>query len=376
MGVAILGQQAGEMSSSAMMAFLSPELLVRKLTALTLWLLCADIAFAQQPTEPISSIGFGSCAKQDQPQPIWEPILASQPQVFLMIGDNIYGDSDDMNVLRAKWKKLAGLKGFQALRKSTRFFATWDDHDYGRNDAGNDYPFRRESQEVFLDFLEVPADSPRRKQEGVYQSVVLGPPGQRVQLILLDTRYHRSPLKPNGLQRVAGKPYFGPYAPEEDPAVTMLGETQWAWLAEQLKIEAEVRVIASSVQVLANEHNWEKWGNFPAERQRLFDLIRESQANGVILISGDRHHAELSRNDDALPYPLFDVTSSSLNAPGKTKTEPNADRVGELYSGVNFGWIAIDWTEEDPVITLAIRELSGKAFVADRFPLSRLRAAE
>jgi alkaline phosphatase D len=324
--------------------------------------------------QPIQRIAFGSCAKQDQPQPIWEPILGSQPDVFLMIGDNIYGDTDDMKVLQAKWKKLAGQRGLRALRKSARFLATWDDHDYGRDDAGAEYPFRQESQQAFLDFLDEPADSPRRMQEGVYDSTVIGPVGKRVQFILLDTRYHRSPLKKNGLERVAGKPYPGPYAPTDDESATMLGETQWAWLAEQLQVEAEVRIIASSVQVLANEHAWEKWGNFPKERQKLFNLIREAKASGVIFISGDRHHAELSRNDDVLSYPLFDVTSSSLNAPSKPKTEPNTDRLGELYTPVNFGWIEIDWAEADPVITLAIRQLNGKAAVADRFPHSRLEA--
>ncbi len=340
-----------------------------------IWLMIAACSFratVSAQEEPISRIGFGSCAKQDQPQPIWEAIVASQPQVFLMIGDNIYGDSDDMKVLAAKWKKLAGQRGFQSLRKTSRFLATWDDHDYGRNDAGADYPFREQSQQVFLDFLEEPADSPRRKQAGVFQSVVLGPEGKRVQFILLDTRYHRSELKKNCIERVTGKPYFGPYAENDDQDATILGETQWAWLAEQLKIPAEVRLICSSIQVLANEHWWEKWGNFPRERQRLFDVVRDSQAEGVILISGDRHHAEISRNDDVAPYPLFDVTSSSLNSPSKPKTEPNADRVGELYTPVNFGWIEIDWMEADPVITLVIRDLSGKGVLADRFPLSRL----
>lgn len=323
---------------------------------------------------PLSRIAFGSCAKQNEPQPIWEAVLAARPQAFLFLGDNIYGDSDDMTVLRAKWQQLGAQPGFQALRKSARIFATWDDHDFGRDDAGADYPFRKESQQVFLDFFEEPADSPRRTQEGVYAAAIFGPPGRRVQIILLDTRYHRSPLKKNGLVRVPGEPYPGPYAPNDDPAATILGESQWQWLADQLKNEAELRLVCSSIQVLANEHAWEKWGNFPRERQRLFDLIRETKANGVIFLSGDRHHAEISRNDDVLPYPLFDVTSSSLNAPSKPKTEANADRVGDLYTPVNFGWIGITWEDADPTVTLAIHRLDGKAALSYKFPLSTLRA--
>lgn len=337
-------------------------------------LMLGDLFAADE--QPLSRIGFGSCAKQDQPQPIWEPIVASKPQAFILLGDNIYGDSDDMNVLKSKWKQLGAQKGFQSVRKMARLFATWDDHDYGRDDAGNDYPHRQESQQVFLDFLNEPAESPRRQRAGIYDAAVIGPPGKRVQIILLDTRYHRSPLKKSGLTRVPGQPFPGPYAPQEDAEATMLGETQWSWLKEQLQAEAEFRIIASSVQVIANEHAWEKWGNFPQERERLFALIRETKAQGVVMLSGDRHHAEISRQDDALPYPLFDVTSSSLNAPSQPKTEPNADRIGDLFTPVNFGWIDIDWKAADPVITLAVRNLQGRAVLAYRFPLSRLRFPE
>lgn len=337
------------------------------------FLCLAGFAFAaDKKTDSITKIGFGSCAKQDQPQLIWDAVNAAKPSLFLLLGDNIYGDSDDMDVLRDKWKKLAAQKGFQTLKKSARLLATWDDHDYGRNDAGNDYPFRQESQQVFLDFLDEPAASPRRTQAGVYAAEVIGPPGQRVQIILLDTRYHRSPLKKNGIERVQGQPYFGPYAPTEDAEATVLGETQWQWLAEQLKVEAEVRLICSSIQVLADEHHWEKWGNFPRERQRLFDLIRDTKANGVILLSGDRHHAEITRHEMAIGYPLFDVTSSSLNAPSQPKNEPNAERVGELFTPVNFGWIEIDWNDADPTVTLAIRNVQGRAVLSYRFPLSSL----
>lgn len=341
--------------------------------ALVIFLGLLGSAFSAEPsTDNITRIGFGSCAKQDQPQPIWDAILSAQPDVSLMLGDNIYGDSDDMQVLRDKWQKLAAQRGFQKLRQSAKFLATWDDHDYGRDDAGNDYPFRQESQQVFLDFLDEPADSPRRAQEGVYAAEIVGEPGRRIQLILLDTRYHRSPLKKNGLKRVAGKPYPGPYEASEEADATMLGEAQWEWLKQQLQAEAEVRLICSSIQVLADEHHWEKWGNFPRERQRLLELIRNTKAKGVILLSGDRHHAEITRVDDAVGYSLFDVTSSSLNSPSQPKSEPNVNRLGELFTPVNFGWIEIDWNDADPTVTLAIRNIKGRAVNSYRCPLSAL----
>jgi alkaline phosphatase D len=164
--------------------------------------------------------------------------------------------------------------------------ATWDDHDYGANDAGAEYPKKRESQQVFLDFFGVPKDHPRRKQEGVYNAHVFGPPGKRVQVILLDGRYFRSPLKKGYQPGEPGEGRRGKYSPNTDPDATMLGEAQWRWLAEQLKVPAEVRLIGSGIQVVADEHGSETWGNFPNERRRLFRLIRDSKASGVVLLSG------------------------------------------------------------------------------------------
>ena len=143
----------------------------------------------------LSRIAFGSCARQDQPQPIWDAVVAARPQLFILLGDNIYADTDDMNVLRAKYQILANQPGFKQLKQTCPLLATWDDHDYGANDSGAEYPKKAESQQVFLDFFGAPANDPRRTRPGVYSAQTFGPPGRRVQIILLDLRYFRSPLK-------------------------------------------------------------------------------------------------------------------------------------------------------------------------------------
>lgn len=334
---------------------------------------------------PLSKIAFGSCAKQDQPQPIWEAVVETEPQLFVFLGDNIYGDSEDMDVLRAKYALLADQPGFKKLRQTCPVVGTWDDHDFGANDAGAEYPKKRESQQVFLDFFGVPKDDPRRKQEGVYSARVYGPTGKRVQLILLDARYFRSPLKTGYKPGEPGDGARGKYAPNTDPDATVLGETQWNWLAEQLKVPAELRIIGSGVQVVADEHGSEMWGNFPRERQRLLRLIRETRAEGVVFISGDRHLAEISRLAADRPegpgYPLFDITSSSLNAPSgninkagvRFANEINSYRVGLTYFDVNFGSIHIDWDRPDPLIRLQVRDEKGGVAMQQRLALSQLR---
>jgi alkaline phosphatase D len=252
------------------------------------------------------------------------------------------------------------------------------------DDGGREYPKRKESQQLFLDVFGESADSPRRKREGVYDAQIVGPEGKRVQFILLDTRYHRSLLKKVKQAAEEGEGIRGPYGPSDDPKATMLGEEQWKWLAEQLRQPAEVRIIASSVQVVADEHGSEKWGNFPKERERLFKVIGESKANGVILISGDRHLSEISRlpanPKPGTTYPLYDITSSSLNQPSgnftatgtRWKNEVNRYRVGLEYFETNFGMITIDWKEADPLLRLQVRDEKGNVVLQQRVRLSEL----
>jgi alkaline phosphatase D len=331
------------------------------------------------PDLVVSRIALGSCAKQDRPMPIWSAVSGFKPDVLLMLGDNIYGDTEDMAVLRGKYDLLAADRGFGAIRNTVPIVAVWDDHDYGVNDGGREYPMRKESQQVFLDFFGIPAAAPVRKREGIYRQVVVGPAGRRVQFICLDTRSHRSPLAsiPKA-ERVKGK---GPYRPSDDPDATMLGAEQWDWLAKALRQPADLRIVLSSIQVASTEHGWEHWGNFPSERSRLLKTIRESEAAGVIVVSGDRHSAEISMlaaGDDALAYPLYDLTASSFNQPKRVDQddEPNRHRLGDRFHGANFGSIEIDWESaadgSPPAVRLAIHDVDGKVVREAKIPAGEL----
>ena len=339
--------------------------------ALTLLLFVAAAAQADNK-KPLTRIAFGSCARQDKLQPIWDAVVAIQPDLYIGIGDNIYGDTVDMAVMKKKYDQLAAIPGWQKLGKTCRILATWDDHDYGVNDGGAEYPKRDESQQLFLDFFGIPKDSPRRAQKGVYHAETFGPPDKRVQVIVLDTRYFRSPLK----KKVPKTPFGeGPYEASPDAKATMLGDAQWAWLEAQLKVPAKVRILVSSVQVVAQDHGWEKWLNFPLERERLYKLIRDTKAAGVVCLSGDRHLAELSMMDAGVGYPLYDLTSSGLTEAFQKwrRQEVNRHRVATMNWGNNFGAIAIDWTKDDPLIRLQVRDQDGEVTIQEKLPLSLLQ---
>lgn len=322
-----------------------------------------------QSTRSLTRIAFGSCAKSDKPQPIWDAVLASEPDLFIFLGDNVYLDTRDPEVMRRKYAELAAQPGFQKLIATVPILAVWDDHDFGENDAGADYPMKEESRRLFLDFFNVPADSPRRTRDGIYTSHVFGPEGRRVQIILPDLRWNRTPLVSLELggqdydawvekQAEASKPTPGPYARNPEMAATQLGERQWRWLEEQLSVPADIRVFGSSLQVLADFAGWEGWINFAHDHQRLFAAIRNKKSNGLFCLSGDTHYGEISRLDVNTPYPIWDITSSGLTEVWPV-TPPNALRVGEVFRDQNFGLLTVGWGGESPVVLAQVRDVNG-----------------
>lgn len=319
--------------------------------------LLLPVAAGAQDRVPLTRIAFGSCADQDQPQPIWDAVLAYRPELFIFAGDNVYGDSagPDLTQLKAAYAKAGRLEGYTRLRRSVRHLAIWDDHDMGVNDGGGDVPFKDASKQLFLEFWNIPAEDPRRMRAGLHHAATYGPAGQRVQVILLDTRFFRSPLKPTDQRGAAGRER---YVPDPDPTKTMLGSAQWQWLAERLREPAELRLIVSSVQVLAEGHGWERWGNFPRERAKLLNLIAETRAAGVVFLSGDRHIGALYRETAGMPYALTEITSSGINKvfPGNREAGPN--RLGAVYGAANFGTIDVDWWAG--TVTLALRDEAGQ----------------
>ncbi|MGH7502318.1 MAG: alkaline phosphatase D family protein [Longimicrobiales bacterium] len=299
-------------------------------------------------------IAFGSCSEEDKPQPVLDLVVARRPDLFIYLGDNIYGDSRSMDTIRAKYGRLAARSEFQRLRAATTVLATWDDHDYGWNDTGRHFPFKAESKQIFLDFWGEPDSSDRRRHEGIYTAHRFQLNGKRLQIILLDTRTFRDDL----VRSDDVAPHKNDYQPNPSSDSTILGAAQWQWLEAQLRVPADLRVIASSIQFSHEYNGWESWTNVPHERQRMIELIRSTGAEGVLFISGDVHWGEISRQDVPGLYPLWDVTSSGITETWPS-VEPNSNRVGEVVRENNFGEIEIDWSGEEPHIALRLFDVTG-----------------
>jgi alkaline phosphatase D len=282
------------------------------------------------------TIAFGSCNNQRKENTLYDDILKNKPKTWIWGGDIIYSDTDNPTVLVKNYTKLKN-SNYKSFKDSIEVIATWDDHDYGINDGGIENPIKKEAQQAFLDFLDVSQDDVRRKQEGIYTSKIIKNGNNSVKIIVLDTRYFRTKLKkdPSGKKR---------YLPTNEG--TMLGEKQWNWLEKELKnSKANFNLIISSIQFLSNKHGFESWGNMPLEVKKLEDLIVSSKANKVIILSGDRHIAEVSSKSIGTSYPLIDITSSGLTHAYKSfHGEENPYRIGKVIFEKNFGLIHFDFS--------------------------------
>jgi alkaline phosphatase D len=292
----------------------------------------------------VTKIAFGSCGSENHPLPIFNNVVEHNPDMFIFLGDNIYGDTKNMDTLKAKYARLGSKESYLNLKNNVDILATWDDHDFGWNDSGKTYPFKEESKEIFLEFFDEPANSLRRDHPGIYHAYEYQYGDKKLQIILLDERTFRDDLASYGGEfdnDTRYNFYNLDYAPHTDPQNTMLGEEQWKWLAEQLKKQADLRIIGSGTQFGIEFNGYEAWANFPHERQRMIDLIKDVKANGVIFISGDVHYSEISKYETDF-YPLYDFTSSGLSSTWKFAT-PNKNRIEGPIMDNHFGLITIDW---------------------------------
>lgn len=270
-------------------------------------------------------IGIGSCLDQDFPQPIWQPIEEENLDYFIFLGDNVYGDSIFENLYKMKRAYSKQKKLLPDFLDQTDIFAIWDDHDYGKNDGGSDYKYKKLAENLFLDFWNVPINDVRRSREGIYFSENKVFFNKKYKLIFLDTRYFRSQLK--------GKK--GSYQKNNDESATILGKEQWTWLEKELDSNFDYLFIFSSIQIIPEDHGFEKWSNFPNDRTKLLKIL-EKYKDRTILFSGDRHRSGIYKRNG-----IIEITSSSMNKPGSSFFETDKYLIGETYPQENYSVLKI-----------------------------------
>lgn len=319
-------------------------------------------------------IAFGSCGHETHPLPIFDEVVKHKPDVFVFLGDNLYGDTKDMNELQEKYNLLESKSSFQNLKNNVPIIATWDDHDYGWNDAGRHYAFKEESKEIFLDFFDEPEDSERRNHKGIYHSYMYEHGENKVQIIMLDMRTFRDDIKSYNGEKDEDDRYFYnlDYIPYAKSDSTLLGSEQWSWLNMELQKEADIRVIGSSTQFGIEYNGYEAWANFPHEREKFISLIKKNRAEGILFISGDVHYAEISKLEVPKMYSIYDVTASGLSSTWHFAT-PNRNRIEGPIMDNHFGLLSISFAGESPKIKAEVWDIKGNQRIDYDILLSELK---
>lgn len=314
----------------------------------------------------LTKLAFGSCHKLKYAQPeYWDAIAAQSPQAWLWTGDAIYPPTRgiaSIDLLQKEFETMNNYSSYQEFKKTLELgvYGTWDDHDYGGNDAGAEMPDKQTRAKLFREFLQS-KPSNITERNGVYNSVSWGVPPRQVKVILLDTRYFRGP---HCVPSLAGNFPLGaglacatrwlsaavwPFLCPNNTSV--LGETQWQWFERELaNSQSALTIIVSSIQVLTTNPVMESWGHFPEERQRLVQAIQAHQNGATVILSGDVHHGEILD-----PGSLLEVTSSGLThdcskhvygvlcQPLLNMFHAHRTNKSNYFVGKNFGTLHIDW---------------------------------
>lgn len=297
---------------------------------------------------------FGSCAYLNQyPEDdyggnleIFEAIRAQEPDLMLWLGDAVYLNPQDTESAEGIARRYASYRAHPALQPllaSTHHYAIWDDHDYGPNDGNWSYPLKGEALSTFKEHWGNAAFG-LPELPGVFGAFSWGD----VDFFLLDNRTYRT----------SGK------APPEESRY--LGDAQLQWLLDALSASrATFKVIASGSQVISPYAYFESYAQHPRELARLLEGLKAREIEGVLFLSGDRHHAELNKlHDDPNFYPLYDFTSSPLTSGLADSAETeliNPRRVPNTFitHTRNFGVMRVSGARHDRVMTLEARDPSG-----------------
>ncbi len=306
---------------------------------------------------PDFKIALGSCSfinekKDDRPKPygakyqIFNSILDKNPDLMVWIGDNMYLRTPDFMTetgIRHRYRHTRSTPELQPLLGSVHHYATWDDHDFGPNDADRGYVNKKITEKTFNDYW------------GNLNTNVAGNGGvtqhfawNDVEFFMLDDRYHRAPNRD----------------PNTDKAY--LGKQQLDWLIDALTTSrATFKIIINGGQVVSDVAKFENYAMYPTERAELFKRIHHAKIEGVLFLSGDRHHTEISRLEREDAYPLIDITCSPLTAgTHKPRDEGNTLQVKDkTFYNRNFGIIAVSGKRRERVLLLTIYDSDGnKAF--------------
>lgn len=331
---------------------------------------------------------FASCNSQRRDQPLWTRMSMQEPDAFFWMGDAVYPNRSDVVALRSAFATQEATPDYAKFVSGVALVdGTWDDHDLGVNDGGRntaDIDERRRAYNAFLG---------RQAEDLMYKSHSFD---DRVLVVLLDTRSYRddhmipsvgawfrnyraigrlAPLVAAWTRLVSGYFHLAEYFGFEGD---VLGEEQWSWLEKTLAgTKADFVVVVSSIQFASQNPSFETWAHFPKAKRRMLDVLERTRPKGLVFLSGDVHHAEITGTDINSCGDFVEITSSGLThslATSRTTSvlfppllryfSTHRPHPSDYSTSLNYALVTFDWDTPHPYMTVTVHGL-------DKDPLLR-----
>lgn len=314
--------------------------------------------------KPVPDFNFltGSCAYFNEPEfdrpgkpyggdsTIFETMANEKSAFMLWLGDAWYTREVDYFSEWGLWYRASHDRAMPVMKnflKAMPQFGIWDDHDYGPNNFGTSYALKEASRNVFNSYFCNP--SAGENNQGIYTMTSWGD----ADIFMTDGRWWRSAEEMK--DSVDGKP---------NAEKIMLGKQQMKWLKNALLYSnATFKIIAVGSQVLNPVSPYEAWRKFPAEYNELMNFLTDNNINGVLFLSGDRHHSEIIKVNRPGTYPLYDITVSPLTSGTHKFSGPEKDnpyRVLGIDEKQNYGRFSFTGKRNERKLTVEFFGIKGE----------------
>jgi alkaline phosphatase D len=307
---------------------------------------------ARIETSTVVRLTFGSCAREDEgSSDVWQQMRAADPHAVVLLGDTPYIDSTELDIQRRRYAQFAAVADFGILVRNRSLYATWDDHDFGRNDTDGNVDGKETSRRTFMDYHAHPSYGDGNA--GIYTKFRRG----GVEVFLLDTRFFAATER----------------SPYDEDRPSLLGNAQWQWLRRELKAStAPFKVLACGMiwNGAVRPGKQDHWATYPHERKALFDYIGRERISGVVLIGGDIHRTRVLRHDtaDSAGYKIPElITSPVHDGIIDTANAPHPALIHDSGEPNSFLLITVDTGKTPAELSGKFLNKSGRVFFETKF---------
>ena len=133
--------------------------------------------------------------------------------------------------------------------------------------------------------------------------------------------------------------------------------------------QATFRFVCIGGMVLSTANAFENFAHyFPEERDYLLKTIQKERIQGVIFLTGDRHHTELSAWHPKGGVAVYDLTISPLTS-GAYPGDGDENRFlvpGTVVETQNFGVLEVSGPRESRSLLISVYDAEGKKLWENR----------